>query len=66
MVGLRAYDDEFISYMKEHNLVTMDKLKERFGEDCEFLLKVHVEGGYVRINEDNTVSYVNDVYQIGN
>lgn len=63
-MNIRACDEDFIEFVKARTDVSLQELRERFGDDTEFLLKNHSEGGYITINED-TVHYVKDHYIIG-
>ena len=58
-MAIRAYDEEFLDFVKSRTTVTLQELQERFGDDTDFLLRNHNEGGYIAVDGD-VVRYLRD------
>ena len=63
-MAFRAYQKDFIDYIKSKRSVPICELRKKFGDELDFLLRNHEEGGYIKIDND-IVSYIGDEYRLG-
>lgn len=63
-MSVEVYEEEFLEFIKERRNVTKGEVFTRFGEDAEWLINHHENGGYIYVEGDNLI-FVKDCYMIG-